>query len=202
MTWSVMLPFWFNRNSCADELMQQFQQSGQLHWLEQLIMQCGDDLYHFLLRQADAELAADISQQCWLKVLENRHSYRAESRFKTWLFTLARNALVDELRKQQRWQLTEWQDGHATALTGNGEPDYRHHSDALCVQLAALEQKQRLAVALAVLPPLQREAILLQLEEFSLEDIASITRERPETIKSRLRYARERLTQLLGEENG
>ena len=60
---------------------------------------------------------------------------------------------------------------------------------------------QRLAVALASLPVLQREAILLQLEEFSLDDIAQITRELPETIKSRLRYARERLAQLMGEDN-
>lgn len=189
MAWSAILPGWFNRTSCADELMQQFQQSGQHQWLEKLIMQCGDDLYHFLLRQADAQLAADISQQCWLKVLENRHSYRAESRFKTWLFTLARNALVDELRKQQRWQLTEWQD--VQAVDGL----------AMAEQLAGLQQKQRLAAALAALPPLQREAILLQLEDFSLEDIAHITRELPETIKSRLRYARERLAQLIGDKH-
>lgn len=195
MAWSAILPAWFNRSSCADELMQQFQQSGELQWLDKLIMQCGDDLYHFLLRQADAELAADISQQCWLKVLENRHSYRAESRFKTWLFALARNALVDELRKQQRWQLTEWQDGKSTLpAEGNGQ-------DCISGQLAKLQQKQRLAAALAALPPLQREAMLLQLEEFSLEDIAHITRELPETIKSRLRYARERLTQLMGEDD-
>lgn len=202
MTWSVMLPFWFTRSSCADELMQQFQQSGQLQWLEKLIMQCGDDLYHFLLRQADAELAADISQQCWLKVLENRHSYRAESRFKTWLFTLARNALVDELRKQQRWQLTEWQEGQGAASTEIS--NYGNPNSQGCVSnhIAALQQKERLAAALAALPPLQREAILLQLDEFSLDDIATITRERPETIKSRLRYARERLAQLLGEDNG
>ncbi|WP_290610918.1 sigma-70 family RNA polymerase sigma factor [Arsukibacterium sp. UBA3155] len=195
MAWSVILPGWFNRSSCADELMQQFQQSGQLQWLEKLIMQCGDDLYHFLLRQADAQLAADICQQCWLKVLENRHSYRSESRFKTWLFTLARNALVDELRKQQRWQFTECKD-----VEGNTE-GLCQAPQCIAEQLARLQQKERLAVALASLPVLQREAILLQLEEFSLDDIAQITRELPETIKSRLRYARERLAQLMGEDN-
>ncbi|MBV2127759.1 sigma-70 family RNA polymerase sigma factor [Arsukibacterium indicum] len=196
MAWSAILPPWFNRNSCADELMQQFQQSGQLQWLDKLIVQCGDDLYHFLLRQADAELAADISQQCWLKVLENRHSYRAESRFKTWLFTLARNALVDELRKRQRWQLTEWHDDDGAGA----DKDDKYH-DGIAGKVAGLQQKARLAVALNQLPPLQREAILLQLEEFSLDDIAHITRELPETIKSRLRYARERLTVLMGEEH-
>ncbi|SNY51780.1 RNA polymerase sigma-70 factor, ECF subfamily [Arsukibacterium tuosuense] len=195
MAWPVILAPWFNRSSCADELMHQFQQSGQLQWLEQLIMQCGDDLYHFLLRQADAELAADISQQCWLKVLENRHSYRAESRFKTWLFTLARNALVDELRKQQRWQFTEWQDGQTG---GQADSSCR---DNMAEQLAGLQQQQRLAAGLAALPLLQREAILLQLEEFSLDDIAHITGELPETIKSRLRYARERLAHFMGEDN-
>ncbi|WP_290617355.1 MULTISPECIES: sigma-70 family RNA polymerase sigma factor [unclassified Arsukibacterium] len=195
MAWSVILPGWFNRSSCADELMQQFQQSGQLQWLDKLIMQCGDDLYHFLLRQADAQLAADICQQCWLKVLENRHSYRAESRFKTWLFTLARNALVDELRRQQRWQLSADKDSEVSVEA------LRMGQEGIAEQLALLQQKERLAGALAALPTLQREAILLQLEEFSLDDIAHITRELPETIKSRLRYARERLALLMGEDN-
>ncbi|MAA95120.1 MAG: RNA polymerase subunit sigma-24 [Rheinheimera sp.] len=175
--------------------MQQFQQSGQLQWLDKLIMQCGDDLYHFLLRQADAQLAADICQQCWLKVLENRHSYRAESRFKTWLFTLARNALVDELRRQQRWQLSADKDSEVSVEA------LRMGQEGIAEQLALLQQKERLAGALAALPTLQREAILLQLEEFSLDDIAHITRELPETIKSRLRYARERLALLMGEDN-
>ncbi|KKO47066.1 hypothetical protein WG68_03115 [Arsukibacterium ikkense] len=169
--------------------MQQFQQSGELQSLERLIQQCGDDLYHFLLRQADAQLAADISQQCWLKVLENRHSYRAQSRFKTWLFTIARNALLDELRRQQRWQGSQWQDSFAA------------DDASVTEQLAGMQQKQRLAAALVALPPLQREAILLQLEDFSLEEIAHITAELPETIKSRLRYGRERLAQLMGDDN-
>ncbi len=190
MTWSLILPGWFNRTSCADTLMQQFQQSGDIQWLDKLIQQCGDDLYHFLLRQADAQLAADVSQQCWLKVLENRHSYRAQSRFKTWLFSIARNALLDELRRQQRWQASQWHDSYAADDASVPE------------QLAGLQQQQRLAVALAALPPLQREVILLQLEEFSLEDIAHITAELPETIKSRLRYGRERLAQLMGDDNG
>ena len=41
MAWSVILPGWFNRSSCADELMQQFQQSGQLQWLAMLVKGTG-----------------------------------------------------------------------------------------------------------------------------------------------------------------
>lgn len=173
-----------------------------------------DALYHFLLKQSDAELAQDISQQSWLKVLELQYSqaepkeltkngspvshhttsdgkakpcFGQRSQFKTWLFTLARNALFDELRRRQRWSGPELSEDTMLCAAEASQFDV----------LEAAQRQQALQQAIAVLPLLQKEALLLQLEGFSLEDIASISGSAAETVKSRLRYARTSLSQAL-----
>ncbi|MEN3158001.1 sigma-70 family RNA polymerase sigma factor [Alkalimonas sp. NCh-2] len=172
--------------SCPDSLMQHYQKTGAAKWLEGLIQQCGDDLYHFLLRQSDPVLAQDICQQTWLKVMEKRHNFRADSRFKTWLFSIARHTLLDELKRQQRWQSSLCPELLPEPATPQCWPE---------------ERQQRFEQALRFLPFLQREALMLQLEGFSIEQIAGITSELEETVKSRLRYARRFLQSRLGESN-
>lgn len=177
---------------------------NELSWLFQ---QHADALYHFLLKQSDAELAQEISQQSWLKVLELRQqkapgqsgsgafaaaapnaNFQQRSQFKTWLFALARNALFDELRRRQRWRGSELCED--TVL-------YQSEANSQLDALLMAEQQMALQQAIDVLPLLQKEALLLQLEGFSLEDIASISGSPPETVKSRLRYARASLSQAL-----
>ncbi len=177
---------------------------NELSWLFQ---QHAEALYHFLLKQSDAELAQEISQQSWLKVLELRQQkaprqsgsgafaaaapnahFQQRSQFKTWLFALARNALFDELRRHQRWRGPELCE--ETVL-------YQSEANSQLDALLMAEQQKALQQAIDVLPLLQKEALLLQLEGFSLEDIASISGSPPETVKSRLRYARASLSQAL-----
>ena len=177
---------------------------NELAWLFQ---QHADALYHFLLKQSDTELAQEISQQSWLKVLELRQhiaplqsepvavaaagpnaNFQQRSQFKTWLFALARNTLFDELRRRQRWRGSELCED--TVL-------YQSEANSQLDALLMAEQQQALQQAIDVLPLLQKEALLLQLEGFSLEDIASISGSPPETVKSRLRYARASLSQAL-----
>jgi RNA polymerase sigma-70 factor (ECF subfamily) len=133
-----------------------------------------------MLTLSDATLAKDICQMTWLKVIEKKHLYRDSGLFKAWLFTLARNLLIDEYRKQK-----------------NTSDDL----DNLCAEQAteALEGEllQRFNGALQQLPFTQREAFCLQQEDFSLEEIASITHSNIETVKSRLRYAKDNLREQL-----
>ena len=65
-------------------------------------------------------------------------------------------------------------------------------------QLSAFEERRRLQLALEELPPDQREVVMLRLEqELSLEEIGEITGVGRETVKSRLRYAMDKLRQRL-----
>jgi RNA polymerase sigma-70 factor (ECF subfamily) len=175
----------------SQQWMTDYQQTGDQALLAKLFMLHADALYFFLLRQSNAELAADISQQSWLKLLEQRQQFQGGCSFKTWLFCLARNALLDEFRRQQRWGLSEISDITETMLFSEAEP---HSAEQ---QLSQMQQQQQLESAIQQLPVLQQESLLLQLEGFSLAEIALISNSNTETVKSRLRHARTRLVSLM-----
>lgn len=166
----------------------EYQQTGDQAVLAKLFMLHADALYFFLLRQSNAELAADISQQSWLKLVEQRQQFQGNCSFKTWLFSLARNALIDEFRHQTRWGFTEITEQTLLPATDDNSAEQ---------QLSDKQQQQQLDWAIRQLPVLQQEALILQLEGFSLAEIAIIANSPAETVKSRLRHARVTLASLL-----
>ena len=190
MALSFFLSGWAGRDirqdDSAEQLFSRYRSSRNTDYLAKLMVLHGNDLYHFLLRQSDQLLAEDISQQCWLKLLEQPDSYRGLSQFKTWLFSVARNCLIDELRKQQRWQ-------------PGADPELLLlQSPGIEQQLIQSQQQLMLSKQLSLLPFFQREALMLQLEGFSMADICDITQQHEETIKSRLRYAKSFLQRVAG----
>ena len=181
---------WMGRDTrqidSAEQLFARYRSTGNTDCLAELMVLHGNDLYHFLLRQSDRMLAEDVSQQCWLKLLEQPDSYRGLSQFKTWLFSVGRNCLIDELRKLKHCQA----DVESDLL--------EHNSTGVEQQIMASQQQLLLSQHLSRLPFYQREALMLQLEGFSMADICFITQQQEETIKSRLRYARSYLQRVAG----
>jgi len=176
----------------SKDCMASYAKSGDNRYLEQLIALYSNDLYHYLVTQSNTHLAYDVSQQTWLKVIEKRHLYQAQTTPKAWLFKLARNTLIDEYRKQQRFvELDE--NTHLAAQNDKSESGLNIGSSNISYDAfdAALKQ----------LSFVQREAITLQQEGFSLADIELITQSSLETIKTRLRYAKQNLKRLLGANN-
>lgn len=162
-------------------LLQQYQQQADPALLQQLFLRYADALYHFLLQQSDAELAQDLSQQAWIQLMLHAGSYQGQSSVKTWLFSIGRNLLIDEWRRQRP---------HAAQDLLDELPD---PAAKPLQQLLAAEQSANLDLAIQRLPLLQREALLLQLEDFSLAQISEITGVGVETVKTRLRYTRHQL---------
>ena len=176
----------------SKDCMASYAKSGENRYLEQLIALYSNDLYHYLVTQSNTHLAYDVSQQTWLKVIEKRHLYQAQTTPKAWLFKLARNTLIDEYRRQQHFvELDE--NTHLAAQNDKNESDLTIGSSNISYDAfdAALKQ----------LSFVQREAITLQQEGFSLVDIELITQSSLETIKTRLRYAKQNLKRLLGANN-
>lgn len=167
----------------AEQLYSRYIHHTDVGALEQLVSLYGDALYHFLLRQSDRALAEDISQQCWLKLVDQKAGFSGQSSFKTWLFSIARHCLIDELRRLKRWQCQPLPD------------DTSAQQLCLAEQLANSRHQLQFSQRLAALPFAQREALMLQLEGFSLTEISQITAQPAETVKSRLRYARHFLQQ-------
>jgi RNA polymerase sigma-70 factor, ECF subfamily len=130
----------------------------------------------------DRELARDVMQETFLRVYENRDRLSNTVAFKSWLFTIARNQCLNQLRKD-RWQVP-LEDGQDVA--GRGD-----------TPISSLEKSERVALVtrhINELKPDYREVIVLrEYQNLSYEEIAAITRSTISAVKSRLFKARRKL---------
>jgi RNA polymerase sigma-70 factor (ECF subfamily) len=159
---------------------------GEMRAFETLYSRHRGALYRYLMRQArDAEIANDLFQEVWSRVIANRARYEPRAKFRTFLFTLAHNCFIDHCRRMKsRPQGLGIEDADAADLLPADE-DARPEA-----VLQRKESTERFRAALATLPQEQRDVYLLHEEsELSLEEIARVTGVGAETAKSRLRYA-------------
>jgi len=150
-------------------------------------------LYRFLLRQTrDQALADEFFQDVWQRVIAARAGWKPDAAFSTWLFRIAHNRLNDHWRGlKHRPPAPEDGDERAARVPDPTTPER---------ELSDFEQRRRLQRAIAELPEEQREVVLLRLEqELSLDEIGAITGAGRETVKSRLRYAMDKLRARLNE---
>jgi RNA polymerase sigma factor (sigma-70 family) len=194
MNITLGLKNWLNIAESNESLMLKYANTNELKYIKELVKRLEKDLYHYLFSQAGPDLAADISQIAWEKVIKNRRSYSETGSVKSWLFKIARSALIDELRRQQRW--------HYDAFDETTMPDEHQTEVDNIGDISALEQQQQFDAVFAQLPFLQREAFILQQEGFRLREISHITHCEIETIKSRLRYAKQTLITLIDSNEG
>lgn len=158
-------------------------------------------VWRYVFRSVRVQAVADdLLQDVWFAVARQAPHYQPTAKFKTWLFTMAHNRLVDHFRTAK----------NHTSLDADDDAD--SDSIALVQSLAAnsgfgplrrlesKEQAQALLDAIEQLPFAQREAFMLQAEAgMDVQNIAATTGVSFETAKSRLRYARSRLRELLQE---
>ncbi|MCL5263098.1 MAG: sigma-70 family RNA polymerase sigma factor [Acidobacteria bacterium] len=152
--------------------------------LDELIVRYQHRLLRYLLYlTGNREQAEDLFQEVWMRVLLRGAQYNGAARFDTWLFTIARNLVIDLRRKRQMASLEE--------LTEAGGME--RSLDTVSTEKSPFEQLQRLesgqlvAEALLELEPLHREAIVLRFqEEMTLEEISQVTMAPLSTVKSRL----------------
>lgn len=150
-------------------------------------------LFAFIERMTgDPHLAEDIFQQTFLKVAEKASRYDGSASFSTWLFRIARNGALDELRRRGRRRNAEsGASGLENLPDASGPTPFE---SAARKELAA-----RVRIALAELPEPQREAFLLKEEaELGFEEIGDILGCGKETAKSRFRLAVGKLRRSLG----
>jgi RNA polymerase sigma factor (sigma-70 family) len=150
-------------------------------------------LFRYLYRQLREQAGADdVMQEVWFAVARNAQRYQPTAKFTTWLFTLAHNRMIDVIRKRRPvHSLDEVDDADdGSALRDRLPADARDEPE---------RQAQSAQETQALLDD-QRSAFLLQAEgDLSLDEIAAATGANFETVKSRLRYARAKLKQLLWE---
>jgi RNA polymerase sigma-70 factor (ECF subfamily) len=152
--------------------------------LDQLIEQYQHRLLRYLLfLTGRREVAEDLFQETWMRVLIRGTQYNGKARFDTWLFTIARNLVIDLSRKRTMSSLDE--------MSENNEDD-RPFEVAMAgpsplEQFASREDSAEVTEVLLTLDASYREVLVLRFyEELSLDEIAGVTRAPLSTVKSRL----------------
>jgi RNA polymerase sigma factor (sigma-70 family) len=183
----------------SDESLMQRYGTGDLAAFERLYARHELGVWRYLLRSVRRqEVADDLTQDVWFSVVRQAPNYVAVSRFKTWLFTIAHNRLVDHFRTTKNHTSLDAETADTdTALIDTLAAD---SGFGPVRQLESREQALALIAAVEALPTEQRDALFLQAEAgMSVDEIARVTGASFETTKSRLRYARNQLRQLLKE---
>lgn len=153
--------------------------------LDRLIEQYRFRLFRYLLvLTGNRDAAEELFQDTWIRVLERGHQYNQKWKFEFWLFTIARNLVIDRQRRRAP--------RYVDLLTGFDEAENRPGFDSprqpsAFDSLAQREEGERVHAALACLPAVYREVLALRFQEdMKLEEIAEVVAAPLPTVKSRL----------------
>jgi RNA polymerase sigma-70 factor, ECF subfamily len=139
------------------------------------------------------DVADDLVQDTWLRVLERGAQYDGRCRFEPWLFAIARNLAIDSLRRSPAVSLSSDESGR------DQRSDLPSDEASPFAQAARNEDAKRLAGCLSVLDPLYREVLVLRFQEdLSLSEIAGILQAPLSTVSSRIYRALAALRTQLG----
>ena len=140
-------------------------------------------LRYLLFLTGKREVAEDLFQETWMRVLLRGAQYNGKARFDTWLFAIARNLVIDLSRKRTMASLDEMSEGgdddrpYEIAMSGPSPLD----------QFQSRENCAEVSEVLLKLDSNYREVLVLRFyEELSLDEIASVTQAPLSTVKSRL----------------
>jgi RNA polymerase sigma-70 factor (ECF subfamily) len=155
--------------------------------LDRLIEQYQHRLLRYLLYlSGNRELAEDLFQETWIRVLERGHQYDGKHEFSTWLYAVARNLTIDYLRKKSPVSLDGIMDGQMEE--GPHAPLEPADTRPMAWEVVQQhEQAGRVSAALMSIPAEYGETVVLRFQEgLALDEIAAVTGAPLGTVKSRL----------------
>jgi RNA polymerase sigma-70 factor (ECF subfamily) len=176
---------------------------GNEYAFEVLVNRYQDRLVNYLNRLIhDFDMSADLAQEAFIRVYRNANRYQGQYQFSTWLYRIATNLAIDEMRRRERkgrvfyHNVMNWIQGEDETYV---LPDLRHSPEKA---LSQTEQLSRLQGAMDSLPAKYRLAFVLkEAQEFSYEETSRILNVSLGTVKSRVHRAkmllREKLTEVL-----
>ena len=148
----------------------------------------------------DRELAEDLTQDTFVKVLTHIEKYRPEFKFSSWLFKIANNVAIDHLRRRQLDTVSMEGSPHATTtdLAEATSFELATQDESPLQELEARELGSEIERAIAQLRPEYRACILLRhVEDKSYEEIAATLDLPLGTVKTYIHRARHELRKLL-----
>jgi len=178
----------------SDEQLMLDYQAGDMDAFETLYRKHKGPLYRYFVRQLhQQQLAEDLYQDTWGKVITAAAQYQVTAKFTTWLYKIAHNLLIDHVRAVKPLD--------KLAPLGEDETMDSLEADSQASPESQLQQQQQVDMmkqCIAKLPPVQKEAFLLNIEmgmtAAAISDIANVTLE---ATKSRIRYAYQSIKQCI-----
>lgn len=192
------------REEVTDEVLMMRFQAGDKAAFASLVRRHKTAIFNFILRLVrSAPAAEDLVQDVFVKVVQSAADFKHESRFSTWAYAIARNIAIDHLRKmafRQHPSLDQAQGEGGDGPTLLDRTADAHHSAAVDRVVIGAELGRSITRCVEALPEEQREVFLLrEVANLPFKDIAAITGVPENTVKSRMRYALERLQENLAE---
>jgi len=185
-----------------EELMLAYAQQSNEQAFAELYGRYKQNLYRYCVRMlSDEGLGADVYQETWSKVIKAREKYQVKAKFKTYIFHVAHNLIIDAWRKRS----SQGEKLEFVSIDDDKDESFSPQLEAnanIFAEITSDEQLIQFKLALEQLPPEQRDAVLLHYEHgLTLQQIADMEELGRETIKSRLRYAVKKLKILIAEMN-
>jgi RNA polymerase sigma-70 factor (ECF subfamily) len=180
----------------ADEVLMVAYQKGDVRAFEILLTRHRRPVFNFILRYVGLrETAEDLLQETFLRVIKGAEAYQRQAKFTTWLYTIARNLCVDQSRRAKH-RKAQSLDAPMNSSAESGTlldviPANEIASDR---QTVNKELHLKMEAALARLSQEQREVFLMrEFLDMPFKDIAQVVGVPENTVKSRMRYALEKL---------
>jgi RNA polymerase sigma-70 factor (ECF subfamily) len=186
----------------TDEVLMAAYRAGDVRAFERLLARHERAVWNFLRRfVSDAGTAEDLLQEVFLRVVKGADEWKGTAKFSTWLYTIARNLTVDQARRAVHRR--------ATSLDGSGragdDGDEATLHDRLPASTPGADQRatdhqiaRRIDAAVSTLPTDQREVFLMrEVMDLPFAEIARVVGASEPTVKSRMRYALEKLREAL-----
>ncbi len=170
---------------------------GDTKAFEMIVIKHQQPLLNYIGRMVgNRELALDFTQDVFIKTYSSLSTYRPQFKFRTWLFKIASNYIIDFWRKKKI-------DAFSIDQSGRGEddrPPFEIPSDeaSICERFELDELREKIESALDKLPPHLRELFIWRhVNELSYEEIAEIKGLPVGTVKNRVFQSKEFIRQLL-----
>lgn len=182
-------------DAADEDLMVQYQK-GEVRAFEVLLARHRKPVYNFILRFiGDKETAEDLLQEAFMRVIKGAEAYKRQAKFTTWLYTIARNLCVDQTRRRKHRKHASL-DAPMDATDESGTlldviPSKEMASDRLS---SNKELHATMTRAIEALSEEQREVFLMrEFLDMPFKQIADVVGVPENTVKSRMRYALEKL---------
>jgi len=164
----------------SDEILMEQVSAGDLQKAKRLFENYNRKLFSFFVRLTyDRDLSNDLTQNVFLRMLRYRKSYKKGSRFKPWIYQIARNTMADHFRKKPGYK-SDFSDIESLAM----EASEIHEQDE------QMEREKILHKSLSLLPDDQREVLVLsRFQQMKYEEIAALNNTTVANVKIKVHRA-------------